>query len=366
MISHADLTDLINIPKELKTGEEKIHWSLKANPKHNIDWLDNMWKYLNDTRNQLCNLENMNVIYTPASIVDHEYLILYKLSKNSNLVYAPVYNLPHSNSANNEEDDSIIDSNPISDQIYQVITKVLHKLGFTCLDSLSKYILMNKVIFNSYIPNIRRTRLNLLKAFRNKYKHASHMKVQQDFNALLSDAEIRTMREYISKIDIKQVITKYTMSNQDIHEYNSLLDMLKSLAIFENAATECIDHYVAINDSSLIYESNNIRLPFELPGLKPFIIVNDLDTKNLIENLLGLNVIKDFKLILYEILKYCTNRDANSLNTYKIHCLGKFDIYCIDLSGFGILFSRIFCLNKIFRTVWALAFGSSKISILTS
>jgi hypothetical protein len=320
MISNADLTDLINIPKELKNGDEKLLWSLKANIKHNIDWLDNMWKYLNDTRNQLTSLENMNVIYSPSAIIDNEYLVLYKLSKNSNLVYAPVYGLPHNDDIH---DDSIIDSHQITDQIYQTITKILQKLGFTCLDSVSKYIAMNKVIFNSYIPNIRKTRLNLLKAFRNKYRHVSQLKIQQDFNALLTDSEIKSLREYISKIDIKQVIAKYTFSNQDLNEYNSMLDILKSLAIFDNSAIECTDHYVALNESSLIYESNNIRLPFELPGLKPFISVYDLDTKCLIENLLNLNVIKDFKLILYEIIKYCTNKDANSLNTYKIHCLGK-------------------------------------------
>jgi hypothetical protein len=60
-------------------------------------------------------------------------------------------------------------------------------------------------------------------------------------------------------------------------------------------------------------------LPFELTGLKPFVFVGENETKLLICDKLQLNLIKDFSLVIKEIIKYC----ANTKETTKVHALGK-------------------------------------------
>jgi hypothetical protein len=61
--------------------------------------------------------------------------------------------------------------------------KILIKLGFACIDKQPQLILKNKLFFY-YVPNIKKKRLNLLKACRNKYKHASLDRITQEFNSL--------------------------------------------------------------------------------------------------------------------------------------------------------------------------------------
>jgi hypothetical protein len=60
MVTENEFADLINIPKEWKNGDEKIQWPLiiKTNTtttltditsQYNLEWLETLWKYLNET-----------------------------------------------------------------------------------------------------------------------------------------------------------------------------------------------------------------------------------------------------------------------------------------------------------------------------
>jgi len=71
-------------------------------------------------------------------------------------------------------------------------------------------------------------------------------------------------------------------------------------------------------EASLIYDTP-IRLPFELTGLKPFVFVGENETKLLICDKLQLHLVKDFSVVIKEIVKYC----AQTKDTLKVHALGK-------------------------------------------
>ena len=60
-------------------------------------------------------------------------------------------------------------------------------------------------------------------------------------------------------------------------------------------------------------------MPFELAGLKPFVFVGENETKLLICDKLQLNLIKDFSVVIKEIIKYC----ATTKDSIKVHALGK-------------------------------------------
>lgn len=300
MISDSELSDLISVPKEWRCGEEKIQWA-RNHDKYNLVWLETLWKYLNENfSNNLSIVENMNIVFTNTSHLSQ--INLYKLSNNSNLVYTP------SNFA--------LDEPMVSVELYDNLVRILKKLNFQCIDSLPDIVLSHPLFFN-YVPNLKKNRLGLLQAFKNKYRHASTIKVIQDFNALLNDPDIKLIQKYLSKIELS-----YSNTNLNSNE-RELLEFIKFLPMFENSALESMDKYIPLKECLYVYYDTQIRLPFELPGLQSFILVDTLDTKTLIQDKLGLDICKEFTFILQEILKYLQDRDRNSLNSIKIHILGK-------------------------------------------
>ena len=394
MISDSELSELINVPKEWRSGDEKIYWP-RAHDKFNLEWLETLWKYLCEySKSDLTMMENFNIIFTSTTTAlannttsskskhkskeastndssplssNAKNLILFKLSKNSNLVYTPPYqndttNISSNNSANetngattltltqtqtqtqpqsqNEIDKTSTkttntNSNAsITEETYASLIRILNKLGFQCIDSISQTILSHALFLN-YVPNLRINRFNLLRAFRNKYKHASTLKITQDFNALLNEADIKLLQLYLSKIEIisqsaelssstSNSVSSKTRSVPTAHELDEekqLLEILKDLPIFENSSLECSVRYVPLKETSLIYDTP-IRLPFELTGLKPFVFVCENETKLLIIEKLHLNLVKDFSVIIKEIIRYCTAKEFNT-QPHKVHALGK-------------------------------------------
>src|SRR5690606_24085700 len=95
------------------------------------------------------------------------------------------------------------------------------------------------------------------------------------------------------------------------------------MPLFENSALECSDRYLPLKEASLIYDTP-VRLPFELTGLKPFLYVSENECKLLIMEKLNMQLVKDFSVVIREIVKYCTaGKDLYFLNNVKIHLLGK-------------------------------------------
>ena len=124
MISDTELSELLAVPREWRAGDEKITWP-RAHEKYNTDWLEMLWKYLTEySRDDLAMMENLNIVYSlPSSSSVNgaksssktgrresltntnqpdikaaaavaavaSNLVLYKLSKNSNLMYTPAY-----------------------------------------------------------------------------------------------------------------------------------------------------------------------------------------------------------------------------------------------------------------------------------
>ena len=243
MISDSELSELISVPKEWRSGDERIIWP-RSHDKFNIEWLENLWKYLSEyCKSDLTMMENFNIIYTlqqsnkttktnnnnkNKSSDDHtKNLILFKLSKNSNLVFTPPFNeqinepgltlgnmlLTNLNETNSTDTSTTSTTSTstgpqqqqqqqqqITEETYGLLIKILTKLGFQCIDSISTTIL-NHALFQSYVPNLRKSRFNLLRAFRNKYKHASLVKITQDFNALLNESDIKLLQSYLSKTE---------------------------------------------------------------------------------------------------------------------------------------------------------------------
>jgi hypothetical protein len=328
MISDSELSELISVPKEWRLGEEKIIWP-RTHEKFNLEWLERLWKYLGEyCTNDLTALENFNIIYytsgkgksasPPAANTGN--LILYKLSKNSNLVYTPSF-LGDSSDAKTSEQIN----NEIPEEVYMSLIRILNKLGFQCIDSLSPQILSH-TLFSNYVPNIRTSRVNLLKALRNKYKNTSasgtssayYLKLIQDFNLLLSDSDIKLLQSYLSKIEIPSSSVLESVQTEE----KSLCEFLKEVPLFENSSMDCRDRYLPLKEASLIYDTP-IRLPYELTGLKPFLFVSENEAKLLIIEKLNMQLVKDFTVIIREIINYCTTSKDPTLNSVKIHLLGK-------------------------------------------
>lgn len=249
MISDSELSELISVPKEWRSGDERIIWP-RSHDKFNIEWLENLWKYLSEyCKSDLTMMENFNIIYTlqqqqqaTAASIKHKSsskddhaknLILFKLSKNSNLVYTPPFheqqtnepgltlgnmlltNLNEKDAADNSTSTQTTSStrpqqsqNTITEETYGLLIKILTKLGFQCIDSISPTIL-NHALFQSYVPNLKKSRFNLLRAFRNKYKHASLVKITQDFNALLNESDIKLLQSYLSKTEQVTIFSSF-------------------------------------------------------------------------------------------------------------------------------------------------------------
>ena len=174
MISDNELSDLISVPKEWRNGDEKIQWP-KYHDKFNLEWLETLWKYLGEyCKNDLSMMENFNIIFalqsptnslklktatkkdtSPVSnIIDNsKNITLFKLSKNSNLVYTPSYVYePDSvkNGTTNNTDSSKTESS-INEETYAHLIRILSKLGFECIESISNTILSHP-LFQNYVP----------------------------------------------------------------------------------------------------------------------------------------------------------------------------------------------------------------------
>ena len=323
MISDSELSELISVPKEWRSGDERILWP-RTHDKYNLEWLESLWKYLCEyCKSDLGMMENFNIIYQtpvssnkskqtvePAATAANKNLLLYKLSKNSNLIYTPAFHeaSPTADIATTGEVVGTVEATStatvtcqLNEETYTLLIKILTKLGFQCIDSISHTIL-NHPLFQNYVPNLRKSRFSLLRAFRNKYKHASLVKITQDFNALLNEADIKLLQTYLSKIEApaaakpaptstfsSSLQNQKTASNQNSHnkelpdeEQQQLIELLKELPIFENSALECSDRYLPLKEAAFIHDTN-IRLPFELPGIKPFIYLQNSDTRHQIK-----------------------------------------------------------------------------------
>ncbi len=379
MISDSELSELISVPKEWRSGDERIVWP-KTHDKFNIEWLENLWKYLTEyCKTDLTMMENFNIIYTlqsnkqlkiqpsPSSLASSKSkedntknLVLFKLSKNSNLVYTPPYSSEAStdtttigaillnslndvtttanNNNNTTASSADLSQATISEETYGLLIKLLAKLGFQCIESISPTIL-NHPLFQNYVPNIRRSRFNLLRAFRNKYKHASLVKTTLDFNALLNDSDIKLLQVYLSrtepvtKLASNQAAFSATLNsnnpqaklatNKDlVEEEQALVELLKDLPIFENSAIECTEKYLPLKDCWLIYDSP-VRLPFELPGIKPFICIQNNESRIIAQDRLNYKLVKDFSFIIKEVIRYCSSKELNTLSTQRVHTIGK-------------------------------------------
>lgn len=126
MISDTELSELLAVPREWRNGDDKVVWP-RAHEKYNVEWLEMLWKYLCEySKDDLAMMENLNIIYGLSSSTKSlsksgrresitnstqpdlksapsngtANLVLYKLSKNSNLVYTPNY-YEHLNNENN-------------------------------------------------------------------------------------------------------------------------------------------------------------------------------------------------------------------------------------------------------------------------
>lgn len=114
MISDTELSELLAVPREWRNGDDKVVWP-RSHDKYNVDWLEMLWKYLCEySKDDLTMMENLNIVYgLPASKStsasngkrresltnttqpdlksSSSHLVLFKLCKNSNLVYTPNY-----------------------------------------------------------------------------------------------------------------------------------------------------------------------------------------------------------------------------------------------------------------------------------
>ena len=124
-----------------------------------------------------------------------------------------------------------------------------------------------------------------------------------------------------AKVELNAASASTSLKTSANDEENALLDMFRELPLFENSALECSERFISLKEASFVYDAAGLRLPFELPGLKPFIYAGDNDTKLILSDKLNTVVINDFTLIIKEIIKYC--KEINSLSMMKVHQLGK-------------------------------------------
>ena len=91
-----DFSELIALPREWRRGDDCIQWP-RNHDCYNIPWLENLWKYINETfPNDLSTMENTNILYLQPSSrplgasTANNTISLYKLSKNIGLIQLPM------------------------------------------------------------------------------------------------------------------------------------------------------------------------------------------------------------------------------------------------------------------------------------
>ncbi|CAF1316671.1 unnamed protein product, partial [Didymodactylos carnosus] len=202
-----DFNEFVALPREWRRGDDILYWP-KNDDYYNIQWLEKLWKYLNDKlSNDLSSLENTNILYalpstnstipSSASSQQANTITLYKLSKNIGLIQML--------------------TSPSKDDLS--LQKILGKLNFHCIDAFPE-IIRRHPLLHEYVPTL--TCQGLLQILRYRLRHTSQLKILQEFNTLLNDSDIKLIRQYISRI-----------SSLELDE--SSIQCIKQLPIFDNS-----------------------------------------------------------------------------------------------------------------------------------
>ena len=311
-MSSKDIGELLMLPREWRRGDDCIQWP-RNHGTYNIPWLENLWKIINERfPDDLSTLENTNILYLPQALrpvgvsAVNNTISLYKLSKNIGLIQLPLV--------------------PSKDDL--AVQKVLLKLNLHCVDPFPEPIRRHKLI-DEYVPQL--TCLGLLQIFKCRLRHFTEQKIQQEFNSLLNEHDIKLLRQYLSRI--------ITMQLDD-----SNIQCIKKLPIFDNAfvgidpsATPNHHKYISLNNILYIYESGT-KFPIDLQSGKQCIHVTDSDSRILLDKL-GY-VIHDFTHVARQVIasigqQYQQNPHSSPNPTHihlkldqpKMIFLGKFDFY---------------------------------------
>lgn len=258
-----DIGESLEFPNEWRRNEDYISWP-RNHEFYNISWLENLWRTLNEKfPDDLSIVEDKNILYSQPSPRSNgtsaaSTISLYRLSKSIGLIQLPAV--------------------PSKDDL--AIQKVLVKLNFYCVEPFPEIIRRHKLI-EEYVPQLSCT--GLLNIFKRRLRHFSSNKIQQEFNTLLNEHDIKLLRQYLSKI-----------SPQQLDSPN--IDCIKQLPIFDNAflnnessAKLLSQHqqhyqYISLSKSLYIYESGT-KLPIDLQANKHCIHVTDNDSKVLLDKL---------------------------------------------------------------------------------
>lgn len=252
-----DFGDLVMLPREWRRGDDYIQWP-RNHDYYNLEWLENLWKYINEKLpTDLSSVENTNILYlqptsrplgvTPAN----NNITLFKLSKNIGLIQLPIV--------------------PSKDDL--AIQKVLSKLNFHCIEPLPEIIRRHKLI-DEYVPQL--SCVGLLQILKCRLRHFTQLKIQQEFNSLLNEHDIKLFRQYLSRIMTQ-------------HLDDSNIQCIKQLPIFDNAyisndPNQQQYRYISLNNILYIYESGT-KLPVDLQPPKHCIHVTDSDSRILLDKL---------------------------------------------------------------------------------
>ena len=261
-----DFADLVMLPREWRRGDDCIQWP-RNHDYYNIPWLENLWKYIHEKfPNDLSILENTNILYLQPSSrplgvsAANNTISLYKLSKNIGLIQLPVV--------------------PSKDDL--AIQKVLLKLNFYCIEPFPEIVRRHKLI-DEYVPQL--SCLGLLQILKCRLRHFTQLKIQHEFNTLLNEHDIKSLRQYLSRI-----------LTQQLDDAN--IQCIKQLPIFDNAYTnqdwnhspsqqqqqQTYYRYISLNNILYIYESGT-KLPVDLQPPKQCIHVTDSDSRILLDKL---------------------------------------------------------------------------------
>jgi hypothetical protein len=257
-----DFADLVMLPREWRRGDDCIQWP-RNHDHYNIPWLENLWKYINEKfPNDLTILENTNILYIQplsrplGTSTAANTISLYKLSKNIGLIQLPTV--------------------PSKDDL--AIQKVLLKLNFHCIEPFPEIIRRHKLI-DDYVPQL--SCLGLLQILKCRLRHFTQLKIQNEFNTLLNEHDMKLLRQYLSRIMTQQLD-------------DSNIQCIKQLPIFDNAylandSNQLLPQqqyykYISLNNILYIYESGT-KLPIDLQPPKQCIHVTDSDSRILLDKL---------------------------------------------------------------------------------
>ncbi|CAF1133714.1 unnamed protein product, partial [Didymodactylos carnosus] len=322
-----DFADLVMLPREWRRGDDILLWP-KNHDYYNLQWLENLWKYINEKLpNDLSMLENTNILYvlpstnstvtSSTTTQQRGTITLYKLSKNIGLIQML--------------------ASPTKDDLS--LQKILGKLNFHCIDAFPDIVRRHSCL-HTYVPTL--TCQGLLQILRYRLRHTTQLKIVQEFNTLLSDSDIKLFRQYISRI-----------SSLDLDEQN--IQCIKQLPIFDNAYNETDSlKYISLTNVLYIYESGP-KLPLDLQP-KSCIHVTDSDSRILLDKL-GY-VIHDFTHVARYIIttiaagnaqKQETTTSKISTDYVKMTTLGKWLLaHCASLILTDVLCQETLSSCKLF------------------